>query len=161
MGHTVAAPDVDTSVVAPPSLTPPAEYRRRQAALGFQSLAALDPVESRSTIEAGRVKFGEGTFEMVAGQSAVLNDVVRLYHEKGGRIRIIGHSVSGRLDVNAKANREANASLARGRAEAVARELIRLGIPGRSIYAGATAADLAVNGPVDLADEEANIFIDY
>lgn len=150
----------DDTAASTPSLVPPAEYRRRQAALGFQSLEAFGVPPDQPSIDVGAVKFGEGTFEMAASQSAILNNVVRLFRQNGGRISVIGHSISGRLDVNAKANREANAVLARGRAEAVARELIHLGIPGQRIYAGPAPAISPVTG-VDTSGEEANIYIDY
>ena len=71
-------------------------------------------------------------------------------------------SASARLDVDPTANREANRQLADRRADVVAQELIRLGVSGRKIYAGA-ALDLGatpVAGGVAAVDAT-EIYIDY
>ncbi|HXP96335.1 MAG TPA: OmpA family protein, partial [Telmatospirillum sp.] len=95
-----------------------------------------------------------------AGEQQHLKDVAALYREKGGEIRIFGRSASPRLEMDAKANQAANRQLAGGRAASIARELVKLGVPARKIFAGAAAASAsasasAVNG------ETTEIYIDY
>jgi hypothetical protein len=67
-------------------------------------------------------------------------------------IRVFGNSTSPRLELDATANQIANRELAAGRAAAIARELIKLGVPARKIYAGAASAS---------AGETTEIYIDY
>ncbi|PKU23061.1 OmpA family protein [Telmatospirillum siberiense] len=141
-------------------LLSPAEYRRTLSHDngGARPLDAFDGTRSAASFQVAAVRFGEGTAELSAAEIAHLRDVVALYREKGGSIRVLGRSASPRLDIDAKANLLANRQLAGGRAAAIARELIKLGIPARKIYAGAvpsTGAASASNG------ESTEIYIDY
>jgi outer membrane protein OmpA-like peptidoglycan-associated protein len=149
-------PAADEDAMPDVALVSPSELHRRNAGAAFQPLEAFDSSVAHTSIRVEVIHFGEGTFEMSGGETGALDHVFRLFREKGGLIRVIGHSTSPRLDVNAKANRDSNIALARGRGEAVARELARRGVPAQRIYAGGAA----VSG-VDTAGEVAEIYIDY
>jgi len=153
-----AVADVDSGTV----LISPAEYRRKLAHDngGARPLEAFDASHSAASFQVAAVRFGEGTAALSAGEQQHLKDVAALYREKGGEIRIFGRSASPRLEMDAKANQAANRQLAGGRAASIARELVKLGVPARKIFAGAAAASAsasasAVNG------ETTEIYIDY
>lgn len=157
----VAKPAAPAAEAAPGTvLLSPAEYRRALSHDngGARTLEAFDGSHSAASFQVAAVRFGEGTAELSAEELAHLKDVAALYREKGGSVRVLGRSASPRLDIDAKANLLANRQLAGGRAAAIARQLIKLGIPARKIYAGAvpsTAAATASNG------ETTEIYIDY
>ncbi len=149
----------------PIHLIPPSEYRRRaqqaqghgQSRSGFHDLNEFS-ANSSASFEVGAVSFGEGTTELTNQGRAQLRDVVRLYKENGGVLRVFGRSASPRLDVTPSANAEANRQLAQQRADAIARELVRLGVPARKLYAG--AADDAGFDQTASA-ESSQIYLDY
>jgi outer membrane protein OmpA-like peptidoglycan-associated protein len=139
------------------TLIPPSEYHRLATHDngGARPLSAFDPSRSAASFQVASVVFGEGTIALSTGEQTHLKEVARLYHERpGASIRIAGHSASPRLDVNAKANRDANRDLAALRAAAIAHELVKMGVPGHKIYAG-PAENLGGAG------EAAEIYIDY
>jgi len=115
-------------------------------ASGARSLADYTEGRSSSSFDVATLGFGEGTSELTPAGRSSLTEVANLYHQKGGTLRIIASSVSPRLDVDPSANREANRALARSRADAVASELVRLGVPARKIYAGAADDSSQVAG---------------
>jgi outer membrane protein OmpA-like peptidoglycan-associated protein len=128
------------------ALTPPSQLRRNLAREtgGAQPLSAFD---------VATVEFGESTTELTAEGLRRIKAAAAIERRDGGTVRVLGHSASPRLDPNPEANREANLQLATRRAEITARELVRLGVPARKIYAGA-----ALDGP---AAQPTEIYIDY
>jgi outer membrane protein OmpA-like peptidoglycan-associated protein len=139
------------------TLISPAQYRREVARdpSGPRPLSAFDGSASKASFQVASVPFGEGTAELSPDAQTRLKEVVALYRRNGGSIRVLGRSASSRLDPDPRANREANAQLADRRAEGIARELIRLGVPARNVYAGADGRAAAS------AADSTEIFVDY
>lgn len=125
--------------------------RSSRGGSGVRSLADFDGSHGSSSFDLASISFGEGTSKLSSSDRAQLRDVAVLCRQKDGRIRIIANSASQRLDVDPRSNLEANRALARMRADAIAAELVRLGVPARRIYAGA-ADDLAQNSVADGAE---------
>ncbi|HVI51292.1 MAG TPA: OmpA family protein [Candidatus Sulfotelmatobacter sp.] len=115
-------------------------------ASGARPLSDFNESRSAASFDLASLNFGEGTSALSDAERAHLRDVAALYRQKGGSLRIIAASSSPRLDVDPAANREANRALARTRADAVASELVRLGVPARKIFAGVAddASQIAV-----------------
>jgi len=137
-------------------LTPPGHHGRsavasRSNASGSRSLADFNEGRSSASFDLATVSFGEGTSELSSADHARLRDVASLLRKKGGTLRVIAASASQRLDVDPRTNMESNRALARARADAIASELIRLGVPARKIYAGA-ADDVAQASVADGAE---------
>jgi outer membrane protein OmpA-like peptidoglycan-associated protein len=137
------------------ALTPPSQLRRNLAREtgGAQPLSAFDGAKSAASFRVATVEFGESTTELTAEGLRRIKAAAAIERRDGGTVRVLGHSASPRLDPNPEANREANLQLATRRAEITARELVRLGVPARKIYAGA-----ALDGP---AAQPTEIYIDY
>ncbi len=156
----VAASEPDPGTV----LISPAEYRRRLARDngGARPLEAFDGSHSAASFQVAAVRFGEGTAELSSGEQQHLKDVVALYREKGGSIRIFGRSASPRLEIDAQANQLANRQLAGGRAAAIARELVKMGVPAPKIFAGVAPAIAQASAQVPATNgETTEIYIDY
>ncbi|HIJ62664.1 MAG TPA: OmpA family protein, partial [Rhodospirillaceae bacterium] len=106
--------------------------------------------------------FGEGTAALSSADVASLKEIAALARERKGSLRLVGHSASSRLDVDPAANREANRLLAARRADAVAQQLVRLGVPAGRIYAGAAAdTGMTLAGGASSGGESTEIYIDY
>jgi outer membrane protein OmpA-like peptidoglycan-associated protein len=108
---------------------------------------------------AGMIYFGEGGAKLDGSDREVLKSVAAIYRQRGGVIRVVGHSSrDGAAD---DAGQQANLKLSWARANAVARELARDGIdPGaiqadalgdsQPIYLETTAAGRAANRRVEI-----------
>lgn len=98
---------------------------------------------------------------MPHGAQDSLKEIAALIKGGARSVRIVGYSLSSRLDIDPSANLDANRELAAERADVVARELIRLGVPARKIYAG-PGTDLERARWASAAGSEATeINIDY
>lgn len=135
-----ATPRMDVAANDAIKLVPPGEARR-SAALGSggaKPLDALDLGKVTASFQVAELSFGEGTAALSPGADAQLRDIVAAYRKSGptANVAIFARSASPRLDVSASANSDANLALANERADVVARELERLGVPASHIYAG-------------------------
>jgi outer membrane protein OmpA-like peptidoglycan-associated protein len=150
------AADVNPGTV----LISPSEYRRKLSHDngGARPLEAFDASHSAASFEVASLRFGEGTAELSAGELQRLKDVAALYREKPGLIRVLGRSASPRLEMDVKANQTANRQLAGARAAAIARELVKLGVPAHKIFAGAVLSTAQVSAS---SGETTEIYIDY
>jgi outer membrane protein OmpA-like peptidoglycan-associated protein len=120
-------------------LVPPAEGRKiteGHHADGVRPLSQFPEGKSSNSFDVAALTFAEGTMELTGDDKARLKEVAKLAKDTHGSLRILGRSTSPRLDPNPGANQEANRQLARQRADAVARELVRLGVPASKVYAG-------------------------
>jgi outer membrane protein OmpA-like peptidoglycan-associated protein len=86
------------------------------------------------------VYFKGGSAKLDGADQAVLNDVARLYKSHGGTLRVVGHASSGTHEKDAYKSQIVNLRVSTQRAEAVAAELARLGVP-RSKMAVAGVSD--------------------
>ncbi|HLN24769.1 MAG TPA: OmpA family protein [Patescibacteria group bacterium] len=145
-------------------LVPPSHNKAHssRAPQGTRSLADYNDTGSAASFEVATLAFGEGTSDLSAAERVRLKDVAALYRQSGGNVRVFGRSSSPRLDTDPTGNQEANRSLALERADTVAAELVRLGVPARKIYSGAASdaqqPELSVSAS---AGESAEIYIDY
>jgi outer membrane protein OmpA-like peptidoglycan-associated protein len=115
--------------------------RGGQAVLGSPQLAAVprasfDPGNSSVSSEVAVIAFAPGAAALSSAAKAELASVAALRSQVDGAIRIVGKGDN-----------------AAARANAVARELRRLGVPAQRVFAG--GADGAEAG------NEAEIFLDY
>jgi len=108
---------------------------------------------------AGMIYFGEGGAKLDASDRDVLKSVAAIYRQRGGVIRVVGHS--SRDGAATYAAQQANLQLSWARANAVARELARDGVdPGaiqadglgdsQPVYLESTAAGRAANRRVEI-----------
>ena len=162
-----AMPPAATIPATPVALTRPIEAsshvrpaQKGSSANGVHPLADYR-AGGGASFQVAILSFGEGTAALPQGAPDSLKEVAALIKGGARSVRIIGYSLSSRLDVDPSANLDANRELAAERADAVARELIRLGVPARKIYAG-SGTDLERARWASAAGSEATeINIDY
>ena len=107
------------------------------------------------------VHFRGGSAELGSPDRALLRDVAQLYKSTNGRLRIVGHTSSSTYDRDALNQRIVNLRISLQRAEAVAVELARLGVPranmsvagvsdNEPLYQETTQAGIAGNRRVEI-----------
>ena len=111
------------------------------------------------------VFFRHGSARLVRADVAVLEEVVRLHKERGGLIRVIGHASQGSTSRNVAQQKLANFNISLARANAVARELVRLGVRSDRIQVAAAGAQQPLYYETQPTGEAGNrrveIYLDY
>lgn len=111
------------------------------------------------------IYFAHGSAKLSREDRQVLGQIAAALQAYGGSIRVIGHS-SGRSGFSDVAHHQsANYTMSMKRAQAVARELARLGVDPAYIYVGGAAdADPRYSEATKMgeaANRRADIFLDY
>jgi outer membrane protein OmpA-like peptidoglycan-associated protein len=106
--------------------------------------AALDQAnaptaESERSDRIATIQFPGETTELSDAERDILRQVAALHQQRGGMIRVVGHGGAPDQD-NAAEDDASQVSLER--ANAVAQELIRLGVSRQNVHASAGATDV-------------------
>jgi outer membrane protein OmpA-like peptidoglycan-associated protein len=113
----------------------------------------------------GTVYFGSGSAELDEQDIAKLREVAAAYKQRGGNIRVVGYASSYTRDMDPVHHQMVNFTVSMRRADAVARELARLGVKPASIFVTALSDSQPVyyeSMPAGRAgNQRAEIFIDY
>ncbi len=115
--------------------------------------------------EVGAVFFGNGSSKLSGQSITELKNIANLYKQKGGKVRVVGHASSRTRNTDPLRHQLANFRVSLARANAVARQLTRLGVPADKIAVTAVAD----NEPVyyefmpkgEAGNRRAEIFLDY
>lgn len=126
------------------------------AALGAAGAGASD---------VGTVFFGNGSSKLSNEAIKELKNIADMYKKKGGKVRVVGHASSRTRNTDPLRHQLANFRVSLARANAVARQLTRLGVPADKIAVTAVAD----NEPVyyefmpkgEAGNRRAEIFLDY
>jgi len=163
------APPVATPIGGPmgrhpvASLQPPKGARVSPAPK--RGADAYRSVGQSKSIQVGTIYFGDGSSRLSSEDVLILRAVSDVFVQTGGKVRVIGHSSMGTRTFDSLRREAVNYRMSLNRANAVASELIRLGIPSSSVeviakgdrnpaYAETSQAGTAYN-------RRAEIFIDY
>jgi len=95
--------------------------------------AAAPPLIGGVGEPAATVLFGTGASGLDAAARREVATVARAAKEQGGTVRVVGHASQRTANMSLERHREVNFNLSVDRAEAVARELRRQGVPGERI----------------------------
>ncbi|MBV9570568.1 MAG: hypothetical protein JO056_04925 [Alphaproteobacteria bacterium] len=153
-----AAPAVagDSSLGFQPSHAPPLDPYVAQMAAGSaprgQRLASVNAVPAATPIAmpsgppAATVTFGTNSMALDANGASQVQSALAAYRTRGGQgyVRIVGHAASGAADLPADRQMIQSLQRAQACANAVARELIRQGVPANRVLvdaAGSLAQD--------------------
>ncbi len=137
----LATPDPAPAPSAPAAL-PPVHLRPPRGGAG-KGLASPPP---GSSFQVAALDFAEANARLTPQDRKAVAGIVRLYRRSGGTIRILGHTPGG--------FRPGGHDIGLARADAVAAELVRHGVPaGRILVAGAPMPLVGAPG--------AEVFIDY
>jgi outer membrane protein OmpA-like peptidoglycan-associated protein len=120
----------------------------------------------RGSQQAATIQFANGSARLSDRDRSILREVASQYKQRGASsVRVIGHASSRTHAENLERHRQANARVSAERAETVARELVRLGVPAQAIYAGAVSDadpkyyEFMPSG--EAGNRRAEIFIDF
>ena len=93
----------------------------------------------RSAIRVATILFDNGSSRMKVDDKRILGAVSRLYQQQGGNVRIVGHASSRTRNLSAVSHKMANFKISVDRANAVAEELVRLGVMRENILIAAVS----------------------
>ena len=149
-----------TVALRPPN---PANVSRSMSAPGA-------PVSQRSqgvqkSLRVGTIYFGDGSAQLSTQDRSILQAVTDVFGQMGGRVRVIGHSSMGARTFNSAQREAVNFKMSLKRANAVANELIRQGIPPENVEVVAEGDRTPVYAETSQTGAAYNrrteIFIDY
>ncbi|MBC7907232.1 MAG: OmpA family protein [Rhodospirillaceae bacterium] len=135
----------------PIHLVPPSSRRVKGGGKGLA--APLPEPEAAASFQMASVDFRSGSAELTAADRQSIAEVARVYKQTGGIVRVVGHAPAPQFG-NADAVQDMMSGLETSmkRANAVARELSKRGVPGSKIMVGAD--------PNAMADAGARVFLD-
>jgi len=113
----------------------------------------------------GVVYFGSGSAELDEGDVAKLRQVASMYKERGGSIHVVGYASSFTRNMDPMHHQMVNFNISLRRADAVARELFKLGVKPANVFVSARSDAEPIyfeSMPAGQAgNQRAEIFIDY
>ena len=113
----------------------------------------------------GVVYFDHDSAQVGTGDRDLLEEVVALYKERGGRLRLVGHSSNQASTEDEVAQRMVNLDLSLKRANAVATTLLDLGAEKEKLMIEAKADSEPASGAVTVGGEDGNrrveIFLEH
>ena len=116
---------VGTAAAAPSSALPP------------RPLSRLDANGSAVSYRAASLYFKTGSARIGKGDHKKLREVAALQRKRNATLRIVGHASSRTRDLDPVTHQIVNFRISVDRAHAVARELMRLGVPAGKLNIGA------------------------
>ncbi len=132
---------------------------------GTRPLSSFSAANARSSYQVAAIQFGDGSAKLSERDRAVLRGVANEHRKVGGTLRIVGHASSRTGANDVERHRNANMKVSAERAEAVARELVRLGVRADQMYVGAFSdADpryFEFMPTGEAGNRRAEIFIDF
>lgn len=90
-----------------------------------------------NAVHVATIQFARGTARLSSRDRRILVDVKRLQQQRGGQIRIIGHASQWTRNMDVRQHEEVNFKVSKARANRVANELVRLGVPRRDVLIAA------------------------
>lgn len=128
---------------APIHLVPPGTGKRSRSG-GGKGMAAPQPVaDPAASFQVASVDFASGAKLSAADRTAIA-DVARLYKQTGGVVRVVGHAPAPVFGADAVGQLMGGLQASMDRANAVARELSRRGVPAAKIMVAADPAIAAM-----------------
>jgi outer membrane protein OmpA-like peptidoglycan-associated protein len=88
----------------------------------------------------GMIYFRDGSASLSPDDLEVLRQIAEMQRAYGGVIDVVGHASMGAADVSYGGQEDANQRISEARANAVAQELLRYGVPQSAIRVSAVGA---------------------
>ena len=116
--------------------------------------AVVQPVAKGEPI--GIVRFGIGSARLSSRERQELRQIVKTYRRRGGAIHVEGHASSRTRNMDPVQHHLVNLNISLNRAKAVARELIRQGVPQELVFVAALSDSRPLYHEVMPAGEAGN-----
>jgi outer membrane protein OmpA-like peptidoglycan-associated protein len=117
------------------------------------TLAAAGSVEGDKV---ATIAFAVGSAALDAGDRRQISEIVRSFRQRGGAIRVEGHASSRTKDMQPVQHQLVNFDVSLNRANAVASELIRQGVPAEAVFVAAMSDSQPIYYEVMPAGEAGN-----
>lgn len=124
-GVELAAAPPGMALSRPTPASPPAG--RPESAPSRKSIAA------NGELKVATIQFPNGSFRLNARDQRILVDVSAIYRQHGGKLRVVGHASSRTRSMDPIEHKMVNFQISVARADKIASELIRLGVPASHI----------------------------
>jgi outer membrane protein OmpA-like peptidoglycan-associated protein len=121
--------------------------------------SAANPAMAASA-QVGAIVFAENSSAVPSGGAAVLQQVAAAYKASGGTLRVVGHTNARQLDADPEKDRIAKFDLSLARANAVAAELVKLGVERDTIVTAGVGDSAPAAPPDDAARAAENARVD-
>ena len=131
------------AVRAPPPPTNPAAFNGRGSAVMVAPTTAaparrsLAGLTGTNRVAVAKLGFATGSAAIGSAGRRMLRAVVTAHRRRGGTVRIVGHASSRTRNMDATRHALVNFQISLDRANSVARALMSMGVPARSIAIGA------------------------
>ena len=117
------------------------------------TLAATGSVEGDKV---ATIAFAVGSAALDPGDRRQISEIVRSFRQRGGAIRVEGHASSRTKDMQPVQHQLVNFDVSLNRANAVASELIRQGVPAEAVFVAAMSDSQPIYYEVMPAGEAGN-----
>jgi outer membrane protein OmpA-like peptidoglycan-associated protein len=147
------------------ALRPPNPARVNRSTSAYSAPVPQNAQSVAKSLQVGTIYFGDGSAQLSRQDRSILQAVSDVFQKMGGRVRVIGHSSMGARTFNSSRRETVNFKMSLKRANAVANELIRQGIPMENVEVIAEGdrspvyAETSQTGAAH--NRRTEIFIDY
>jgi outer membrane protein OmpA-like peptidoglycan-associated protein len=128
---TFGAPPADIALALNSGTPPVPRFSGKLAAPPVPGTAAASPVSGNGVAS---IRFEAGSSKLSSGDRRILRQVVSAYRQRGGGIRVEGHASSRTRNMDQVQHHVVNLNVSLSRANAVARELVRQGVPPQAVF---------------------------
>lgn len=106
---------------------------------GVRSLDEFNPVAVRGSYQVATILFRNGSSKLRGQDKRILKKVAAQHKSVGGTLRIVGHASSRTRNLDPVKHKVVNFAISAARADAVVKELVRLGAKPSDLFVGAVA----------------------
>ena len=91
------------------------------------------PIAAKGGFKVATIQFPNGSFDINAQDQRILDNVSEIFRQRGGELRVVGHASSRTRSMDPVKHKIVNFQISAARANTIASELIRLGVPASQI----------------------------
>jgi outer membrane protein OmpA-like peptidoglycan-associated protein len=129
-------------------ILPPTTRPSVSSVAGRAPSARPTPVYYGNNIQVAIVQFGRASSGLSSDDLSVLRDVAEIQKKQGGTVRIVGHASQDSTGSDAQRLQEGNYTVSLARANAIAGQLVRFGVPRGSVVVEAAGDQQPEYDPV-------------
>ena len=132
---------------------------------GVRSLEEFNPYQARGSYQVATILFANGSANLRSRDKRILRQVAQQHKKSGGTLRIVGHASSRTNNLEPVRRKVVNFGISAARADAVVKEILRLGAIPSKIFVGAVSdampkyKEYMPSG--EAGNRRAEIFIDF
>ena len=117
------------------------------------------------SVRAGVITFQTGSATLPKGATKIVREAAKLHRERGGTVRVVGHSSSRTRELSLERHKLANFSISMDRATAVADALVQAGIDPSAVFLSAVGNQEPISHEWmpsgQLKNQRTEIYLDY